>query len=464
MTSFTTRITLQLAVLVTVTTIVVLLAGGWMLEREMKKSIEFMQELEVRELVRILGNDPDISGEELADRIDHDVERDAALYYVQIHNGQGVVLFRSKNLGDAMLPDLTDGSDERDEKNQTTLVPHLGLLLVSEFYDGPWHIQVASPIKPLSRILENYARVSGLLVLGVAVVSMGLGYAFSRVVLHPVRSIERTARRIGGDNLGERIPVPSSRDELSALAALLNQMFDRLQASFDQVQRFTADASHELKTPLSLIRLNAEKLGPRVANDAEASALLADLLDGIARLNQIIESLLFISKAESGVIALELKRHDVCGLLGPFVEDAKVLAEDRGVAFRLESGGKGEVRLEPNLLRQLLLNLLSNALKVSPVGATITLESARTDAGWRFVMMDEGPGVPSGQLERIFERFVRHESSSGPSQGHGLGLAICRSIADLHGGAIYAENRVDRSGLRVVVDLPMRDRTFDHRL
>jgi signal transduction histidine kinase len=105
-------------------------------------------------------------------------------------------------------------------------------------------------------------------------------------------------------------------------------------------------------------------------------------------------------------------------------------------------------------MRQLLLNLLSNALNVSARGGMITLESGRTESGWRFVMMDEGPGVPEAQLERIFERFVRYDNTDGKTRGHGLGLAICRSIVVLHGGTIRAENRADRSGLKVIVDLP----------
>ncbi|MFA6286259.1 MAG: ATP-binding protein [Opitutaceae bacterium] len=453
MTTFTTRITLQIAALVTGTTLVVLLAVGWMLERQMTQSIEFMQELEVHELSKILGGDPSISTAELAARIEQDVERDAELYYIQIHNEKCEVLFRSKNLGDAMLPDLTPAVS-RDTQNKMLTIPGLGPLQLSEFYRGPWHIQIASPVKPVGRVLKNFASVSGLLMVAVIMLSLALGYGFSRVVLQPVRSIEQTARRIRGDNLGERITVPPGQDELSALSVLLNQMFDRIEASFNQVQRFTADASHELKTPLALIRLNAEKLRPRIANDAEASALLGDLLDGITRLNQIIESLLFIAKAESGVLDLAMKACDVSAFLAPFAEDARVLAEDRGVKFLRSEGGGGEARFEPNLMRQLLLNLLSNALNVSPPGGTITLESAQTAAGWRFVMMDEGRGVPAEQLERIFERFVRCNQSANAPRGHGLGLAICRTIVDLHGGAIRAENRSDRSGLRVVIDLP----------
>ena len=451
--TFTARVTLQIAALVTGTTIVVLLAVDWMLERQITQSMEFMQELEAHELSKSLGNDQSISRAELTERIERDVERDTELYYIQVHNEKGVVLFRSRNLIDTILPDLTY-TDDQGTQSRTMTIPPLGPLQISEFYRGPWHIQIASPIAPMDSILKNFASVSGLLVVAVGIISMGLGYAFSRVVLQPLRSIEQTAHRIRGDNLSERIPILKSRDELSALSVLLNQMFDRLETSFDQIQRFTADVSHELKTPLALIRLNAERLRPHIASDSEASVLLGDLLDAISRLNQVIESLLFIAKAESGALALDLQKCDIGTFLAPFSEDAQMLATDRGVTFLCVTGSKGEAHLEPNLMRQLLLNLLSNALNVSQRGSTITLETTQTSAGWRFVMMDEGPGVPTLQLQRIFERFVRYDKQPGANRGHGLGLAICQTIVSLHGGTIHAENRTDRSGLRMVIEWP----------
>ena len=368
--TLTFRLTWQFAVLVSLTTLVVLVAGGWLLRHQAMRGLHSLHVVEGAELTELLGDNPSVTLEEVRERIEHDADSDSALYLIQVHNQPGTVLFRSLNLGGAILPDPPGHG-----RHWTTRLPGIGNVLVSEFSGKAWHIQVASPLAPVDRLLVEYAKVSGVLMVGVALASVGLGYAFSRITLKPVRAIEQTARRIGADNLRERIPVPAARDELASLAALLNQMFDRLEGSFEQVRRFTADASHELKTPLALIRLNAERLRTRVAHDAEASAGLSDLLEEIGRMNRIIESLLFIAKAESGALSLQLKEHDVPALLAPFAEDARVLAEDRGVVFALTRDDPGVIRVEPALLRQLLLNVVGNALAVSPAGGRVELES-----------------------------------------------------------------------------------------
>jgi len=449
MRSLTFRLAWQFAALLTLTTVVVLVSGGWLLRQQTDRSMEQMHRLQANELEELLGDDPSLTSTDIRRRFESVHDADVALYYIQIHNAAGTVLYRSPNLGAAILPDLSGR-----EPHWTTQIDGIGRTRVSEFYKGPWHIQIGSALTPADRLLRGYARVSAFLILGVMLTGVGLGYGFSRVTLRPVRAIEETARRIGADNLRERIPVSPARDELAGLAALLNQMFDRLEGSFEQVKRFTADASHELKTPLALIRLNADRLRARVAHDPEASAGLADLMEEIGHMNRIIESLLFIAKVESGTLSLVMKETDMPALLAPFVEDACVLAEDRGARFVLSRNDAGVMSVEPSLLRQLLLNLVGNALNVSPPAGVVSLESQRIEGGWRLVVMDEGPGVPEPQLEKIFERFVRYEHGGMSGQGHGLGLAICRSITALHGGSIRAENRADgRAGLRVIVEL-----------
>lgn len=451
--SFTLRLTVRFAVLVTLTTALVLLVGGWLLQRQAIAGLGELHHIEGTELGKILGAGP-LLAPAVAERIRLDADSDAVMFFIQVRDGRGNVVFRSKNLGATLLPAL--GGPGRDWEAE---LPGAGRVLISDFKDGAWHIQVASQLEPTERMLRTYAEVSALLLAGVALLSVGLGHQFSRATLRPVRAIEATARRIRADNLSERIPVAAGHGELTALIELLNGTFDRLQRSFDQVQRFTAEASHELKTPLALARLNAEKLQTRVRADPEAGELVAEVLDEIARLNRIIESLLLLARMEGGALQLPRRTFDLAALVRDFAEDAAALTEDAGVGFALARNDEGTVIGDAGLLRQLLLNLLSNALAVSEKGTTVTLESRRLADGWQLVLSDEGLGLPAEQLERIFERFVRFEGAAvrpSAAPGTGLGLAICRSIVELHGGRIHAENRTDRRGLGVTVHLPDR--------
>ncbi|ATC64161.1 two-component sensor histidine kinase [Nibricoccus aquaticus] len=453
MSSLSRRLTLGFATLVTITTALVLTVGGWLLSRQMVNGLDFLNAAEfaeLRERLEDIPAPPDAA--EVSLRIREHAEIDAAMYYFQVHTPDGAILFRSPNLGDAALPIPPD----EIPPSWTDQLPTLGPLRISEFQAGSLRIQVASPLAPTRRLIHDYTRVSAWLLAATALASFGLGHAFTRFALKPLRLIRDTALRIRADRLDERIPVSTARDEINSLATLLNQMFDRLEASFIQVKRFTADASHELKTPLTLIRLNAEKLRPAVAADPAAHHALEDLLTDISRLNQIIESLLFIAKAESGTLTLPRRTEDTAAFLNAFAEDALALAEDRGLHFTLAANPAAPVTIEPNLLRQLLLNLVSNALNVSPPASTLSLTSRLDDQHWTLALTDEGPGLPPDKLEHIFERFVRydHTRTGQNHSGQGLGLAICRSIVGLHGGTIHAENRPDRPGLRVTVQLP----------
>jgi signal transduction histidine kinase len=269
-----------------------------------------------------------------------------------------------------------------------------------------------------------------------------------------VRLIRETANRIRSDNLSERIPVAQVEDEISELARLLNQMFDRLESSFNQVRRFSAEASHELKTPLSLVRLQAEKLLVAGNLSADQEEAVQMQLEELARLSRIIEELLFLSRAEAHAISLELKPQDPVRLLYVFAQDARVLAEHHGRHFDFTREGEGTAAFEEKRVRQVLLNLLANALDASPRDGVITLHSSLRDGVWRVVIEDQGIGVPDDQRERIFERFVRLDNRGDDNRGSGLGLAICRSIIALHHGRIWAEAGSNGLGLRVIFEIP----------
>ena len=450
--TLTWKTTLRFAALVTTTTALVLVAGGWLLDRQMRRGLSLLHEGEAEELRGMLAG-AERSSEAVRKRVLRDSEGDAEWFFIQIHDDKGAVLFRSANLGAAIMPDLSPG-----EPRRVVQLSGVGRVQMSEIDVDGWHIQVGSPLTMEHLLLADYAKVSIVLVLSAAIGGLVLGYAFSRVTLRPLGLIADTARRIGGDNLHERIPEPGTRDELAALAGVLNQTFDRLEAAFEQVRRFTADASHELKTPLSLMRLNAERLRARAAGAGDEAGL-DELIEAMNRLQGVIDKLLFLARAEGGALPLTAKPLRVAELVAGFSEDASVLLEDAGARFEVVACDDGELRGDAGLLRQLLLNLVTNAARVSPRGAKVEFEARRVGERWRLAIADEGPGLPDEQLERVFERFVRHHSAGAESAegapGQGLGLAICRSIAQLHGGTIRLENRGDgRRGLRAVVELP----------
>ncbi len=450
--TLTWKTTLRFAALVTVTTAIVLAAGGWLIDRQMRRGLSLLHEGEAEELRGMLEG-AERTPEAVKKRVLRDSEGDAEWFFIQIHDDAGNLLFRSVNLGSAVMPDLSPGDTRRE-----VVLAGVGRVQMSELRVDGWHIQVGSPLTMEHLLLADYAKVSGALVLAAALGALGLGYGFSRLTLRPLAVIAGTAGRIGGDNLRERIPEPGTGDELAALVRVLNQTFDRLEASFEQVRRFTADASHELKTPLALMRLNAERLRARAATAGDEAGV-DELLEAIGRMQSVIDKLLFLARAEGGALPLAAKPIRVGELAADFAEDASALLEEAGARFEIAACDAGELHGDAGLLRQLLLNLVANAAKVSPRGGLVTIEARRVGDAWRLTVTDEGPGLPREQLERVFGRFVRHatagaERSEG-SPGHGLGLAICRSIAQLHGGRIWAENRADgRGGLRVVVELP----------
>src|SRR5258706_1594676 len=196
--------------------------------------------------------------------------------------------------------------------------------------------------------MEGYMYVSAALIVVMLPASIAVGYGLSHLVLGPVRMIRATANRIRSDNLKERIPVVVVKDEISDLAQLLNQCFDRLQPAFAQIRRFTADASHELKTPLSLVRLHAERLLVNSSLDAVQKESVHVQLEEIARINQIIDELLFLSRADAHAIAVDFKEQGPAGFLHSFEPDATALGEHHRRRFSYTHAGEGHVAVDDN--------------------------------------------------------------------------------------------------------------------
>lgn len=449
MRSISTRLAAWYALAATVTLACLFVVGYQLLESYLIHGLDLLNTAEFEQIRARLGPDyRTLSLEVVNERIRTTTEYASVLFYFDVNIPKHNTVYYSANLHGRPIPDVPK------KHRYDAAIPGIGPLRVAEFILPPFDVTIATSSAQVLKVMDGYVEVCAGLLAAMLLVSTVIGFGLSRLALRPVRLIRETANRIRSDNLSERIPVSGVRDEISELARLLNQMFDRLESSFKQVRRFAAEASHELKTPLSLIRLQAEKLlvaGNLSPADEESVQMQ---LEELARLDRIIEELLFLSRAEARAITLQLKPQDPSRFLHTFAQDARVLAEHHGRSFVLVREGEGLAAFDAQRIRQVLLNLLANAVEASPRDSVITLRSTFGSGAWRVSVEDQGHGVPPEERDRIFERFVRLGNRGGDERGSGLGLAICRSIIELHHGRIWADAAAGGRGLEVTFQIP----------
>jgi signal transduction histidine kinase len=458
MTSLGSRLTIWYVLMITGTVAIVLLMGRTLLEIELIRGIDLLNAAQFQEIENRVEDDHLISPEDefLKEVSDHS-KIDAPLYLFQVRDQHGTVLFRSANMGRTIFP-----VDSGKQSRSTYAIDELGEVRISTFAAGNYQVQIATSLLPTQQLYHDYYGVSALVLAVVVTLSYFFGHRMSRLALDPIQGIQQTASRISAENLKERIPVSQIKDEISDLTALLNQMFDRLEKAFARLSRFAGEASHELKTPLSIIRLQSEKLLLHGNLSSVQQEAMQQQLKSIHGLNLVIEKLLFIARAESGAIQAKQKLQSTASFIETFVEDALVLCEDASIEFELTQNDELSVSFDESLIRQVLLNLLSNALKVTPAKGKITLASTADKSTWKVTVEDTGPGLSDAvSSEEMFKPFVRLDPELNWSfaKGAGLGLAICHSILDLHHGRIYVENRKAEKGLRVIFELPSAKRS-----
>lgn len=454
MTSLSSRLRWWYVLAIVATMVLALFIGRWLLENQLVRSIDLLNAVEFQEIHdRVVIKGVQLPESELLKVIAAHAERDSPLYFFQVRRAEGgEVLFRSANMHSSSIESAPDG-----RTSWTCSAGPLGEVRVSTFGLEQYQIQIGTSLRNVRHMSASYLKMSFVVIGIVTVLSVFVGYWGSRVALDPIRRIRQTAAHISAENLSERIPVGKARDEVSELAQLLNSMFDRLEESFSKLGRFAADVSHELRTPLSLIRLQSERLLMRGQLSEAQTEAVHQQLEAIARLDSVIGKLLFLAKAGSGSLKPNLRRQGTPEVVAAFAEDASVLCEEQGVTFRVQENAAVIAAFDAALLRQVLLNLVINALKATPRGGEIRLSSTTDGKTWRVAVEDTGPGVPEGQLQRIFEPFVRTQSPDETENigGSGLGLTICSNIIDLHDGRVYAENCHPASGLRVVFEIPL---------
>ena len=294
----------------------------------------------------------------------------------------------------------------------------------------------------------NHVRDAFLLTLPVALFLVGLGgWVVAGRALGPLKTIAETAERVTATGLDRRIPESSESPEASRVIQVLNRMMDRLEVSFRQATRFSADASHELKTPLAVMQGELENALQAAASGSAEQQLFGNLLEETQRLNTITRSLLLLAQADAGQLKLTLESMDLSAELETMIEDARVLATDSRLTLDAQVQPQLRVEADLSLLHMAMFNLLTNAIKYNEPDGKISLALTATDSQAVFTVCNSGPGIPAEDQPRVFDRFYRGGRSARPGvDGIGLGLSLAREIVRAHGGElVLKESRAGRT-------------------
>jgi two-component system, OmpR family, heavy metal sensor histidine kinase CusS len=310
-----------------------------------------------------------------------------------------------------------------------------------------WRFGVMGDAETTLALGVNYAEVQGelqhlrgafLLVLPLALLLAAAGgWIVGSRALRPLQMIADTAERVTARGLDQRIPAAAAEGEVGRVVRVLNGMMDRLEKSFHQATRFTADASHELKTPLTIMQGELEQALQVAPVGSQEQQVFNNLLEETQRLKNITRNLLLLAQADSGQLKLSRQPVDLSALLQNVLEDARILAGALDLSFDLKLPQDLQVHGDPLLLSTALLNLIGNAVKYNEPHGRVAVQAERGDRRMTLLIGNAGPGIPERDHPRLFERFFRARPIHGePSDGVGLGLSLAREIIRAHAGEL----------------------------
>lgn len=309
----------------------------------------------------------------------------------------------------------------------------------------------ASLAMPIEDIEESMQKLLKILIGGsiFVVLLLGMGsYFLTRKSLHPVSAITDLARKISHSSLNERIRVYNKEDELGQLSIVLNDLLERLQQAFSTQTQFLSDVAHELKTPLSILRVHweSEINNPDLPNELKEKCVRD--VETISRISHLINNLLLLSQTEEIQTNFEMKPLRIDELINNVVEDAQILSETKSQQLNIIDLQSLEIRGDRLRLYQLLFNLIDNAIRYTPESGKIEIALIRGENTAVIEIRDNGVGIPREDLPHIFKRFYRvQKDRSRKTGGSGLGLAICKLIVEAHRGQIEAESKTGKGSL-----------------
>jgi heavy metal sensor kinase len=302
-----------------------------------------------------------------------------------------------------------------------------------------------------ARTEETVRQVLLMLLIGLPIavtVAVTGGFVLVRRALKPVDNLSQKAAAITQHNLSERLPVMHTGDELERLSLSLNVMISRLEDAINSSKQFVADASHELRTPLAVLRGELENLAQDIELKPQTRETLGSALEEVDRLAEIVEGLLALSRLDTGETQSQWVRFDLADLVSTTADQMSLLAEDKNITVACDSDTRVMIEGDQARLKQVVVNLLDNAIKYTPNGGRIKLKIAQEDGDAVLDIADDGIGIPAEALPHVFKRFFRVDGSRSRDQGGaGLGLSIVKSICDAHGARVEVSSIPGRGSL-----------------
>lgn len=399
------------------------------------------------------------------DIIFNDVTFTKSDYYIMVYDEESEVIWKSDNLHNCNLPMLPTEkmiekltTDKLEKylpkgklkkyvyKNTLSGVDNEKLFLNNQRYKNRnviYYFQrnkdiiitVAATEKYLSFPLRDYKRILYIAIPIFWMATLLIGLFFIKYAFTPMDKITKAANMISATNLHERLPAWRAHDELGRLTETLNEMINRLEVSFSEVQRFTGDVSHELKTPLTILRGELELALNARQSQTEYTLTIASALDEVIRLQNVVESLLELSRADLGKAKINLVEKSLTKLMVDIVEDAIILAEEHNLSVQSKVQPDITIIFDPVRMHQCIINVIDNAIKYNNEKGTIYIDLYKEGEYAVVLIRDTGIGIPAEYLPHIFDRFYRIDQSRS-KQGSGLGLSIVKWIVEAHKGTI----------------------------
>lgn len=377
-------------------------------------------------------------------------------YYFQLLNEDNACLFQSRFLTNIKLPPPpVSPTDMRGRYFSDFKIERLGSfrlldVAIRDQDDHPLLVRTISSRDALDKDFSSYISMFVAVIPLALITSMFTGYYVAGHMLSPVKELVQTAEKISASQIDQRLPVFNRHDELGELSMTLNSTFDRLSKAMSAIRNFTSDAAHELRSPLAVLRTEAEIALRRERTAEELRAVVTTTLMETRRLGDIVEQLLALGRHDAGIQPMLSDEVPISAVLKDVMARLTPMAAAKGVTL--------ESQILPNVLvlgndiwlSQLFSNLLDNAVKFTEAGGRVTVSGALADGWLSLQIADTGIGLLPEQLDQVFERFYRADESREHNKGSGLGLAICKSIVESHGGTISVTSQPSEGSIFVV--------------